>query len=53
MTKPIEGKTVDAAKKLAQGLVESLTRQDIWCTMTEVHEPDLKFIKIEASIKVK
>ncbi|MDZ4340933.1 MAG: hypothetical protein U1E51_00665 [Candidatus Binatia bacterium] len=44
--------TADEAKALARDLKKSLQEQNVWCTVTEVNEPELKFIKIEASIKV-
>ena len=41
-----------AAIALAKQIKKELTSKGVWCKVTEIHEPDLKFVKIEASIKV-
>ena len=34
-------------------LKKLFSEKGVWCTISDVNEPELKFIKIEASIKVK
>jgi hypothetical protein len=41
------------AMSLARDLVKQLQAKNIWCTITEINEPDLRFVKIEATIKIK
>jgi hypothetical protein len=41
------------AMLLARDLVKQLQAKNIWCTITEINEPDLRFVKIEATIKIK
>ena len=41
------------ATQFVKSLTKLLQSKNIWCTVTEKNEPDLKFIKIEASVKVK
>jgi hypothetical protein len=38
---------------IANDLKKDLLCKGIWCTITEIYEENLKFIKIEASIRVK
>ncbi len=40
------------AKKFVADLKIRFQVNNVWCTVTEVHEPGLKFMKVEASIKV-
>jgi hypothetical protein len=51
--KDTETMTEPEATAFASALVSHLKSKSIWSTVTEVREPNLKFIKIEASIKVK
>ncbi len=44
--------TAPEAIAFVRDVKKTLQEKDVWCTITEVNEPDLKFIKIEASIKV-
>ena len=38
---------------IAKEIKKKLTSMGQWCNVQEINEPDLTFIKIEASIKVK
>ena len=45
--------TAAEATVFTSDLVKQLQSRKVWCTVTNVNEPELRFIKIEASIKVK
>lgn len=38
---------------IAAEIKKKLTSMGQWCNVTEINQPDLTYIKIEASIKVK
>lgn len=40
------------AKKFVADLKKLFQKNDVWCTVTSVNEPELRFMKIEASIKI-
>lgn len=41
------------AKEYISEIKKTFLSKNIWYSITEINEPKLKFIKIEASIKVK
>lgn len=53
MNEQCNGMSPESARKLAEDVKKCLTSVNQWCTVVEINEPNLRFIKIEASIKVK
>jgi len=43
----------EEARQLAEDIRKKLTSNKQWCNVTEINEPNLKFFRIDASIKVK